>query len=387
VQIKPGINKEGDIWTIRVQIKFNGRSYDKKKKIEGITLQKALALQAQMRIELESSIKDDPVEKDTFSEYWNEWLLHLEAVGKARASTIRIRKVIGAQLILPFFKDRNVSSITRKDISAWQVWLSRLKQEDGTEYSKEYLRTAWRDLKAAFSDARNLLNLEKNPTDGFDFSVRGKEPVQKDALTLEETKALLQTALAESQDICAMIWLAVTTGMRFGEVTALTWQDIDMEKNIIRVTKSQVEGHVGSTKTSRNRIAPLHPDVKQLLLRWKEQQKAVSNINNVVFPSNTGGYRYPSVLIKPLRNCCNRAGITKHITAHSLRRTCNNLVRISLGDVAARKMLGHVSESQTARYSVVEAGELQDGQRQAFGRLAEPAPGQESEAIVRHLKR
>ena len=382
--IKPGITRNGDVWTIRVQIQKDGKPYDRKRRVTGIDLQRALTIQAEMRVEL-AHTQDNPVAEGTFSEYYDKWTAHLEATGKARATTMKVRKAVAKSLLTPFFGARQMTRINRRDIRSWMEWLSARRMEDGQEYSKDYLATAWRDLKALFSDARDLILLPENPTTDMDFSCKGKDPKPKDALTLEETRALLEATSAESDDIACMIWVAVTCGVRFGELTALTWKDIDFAKNIIHITKSQVAGDVGKTKTSRNRIAPLHPDAKTKLLEHQKQQtlEKVKQISNIVFPSEVGTYRFPSVLIKPLERCCTRASITKHITAHSLRRTCNNLVRVSLGDVAARKMLGHVSESQTARYSVVEAEELQQGQAQAFGSLvAQETQGQETGSFL-----
>lgn len=373
--IKPGISKVGEVWTIRVQIQRNGRPYDKKAKVVGITLAKALALQAEMRVQLEaeSGQAEPPASQETFEAYHEFWLEHLRATGKASHSTVKVRKATAKALLNPYFGKMEVRKITRRDIALWMRWLSEKRKPDGTEYAKEYFGAAWRDLKSALSDARDLLNLKENPSEAMDFAVQGKDPKQKDALTLEETKKLLAQTEHESFDIAVMIWIAVTTGMRFGEITALVWSDIIWEKNYIKVGKSQVDGAVGKTKGKIHRYAPLHPDVKPLLLAHRSDQRKskILNVSPLVFPSNVGTYRFPNVLIAPLQRCCEKAEITKHITAHSLRRTCNNLVRVNLGDVAARKMLGHVSESQTARYSVVEPEELITAQAASFGSLLE----------------
>lgn len=380
--IKPGISRDGDVWTIRVQVQRDGRTYDRKKQATGITLQAAQTMQAEMRIQLTAEIAGEAqTTRGTFAEYFDVWADHLVATGKARESTMKVRRVIANSLLIPYFGDRQLAKIKRSDIAAWQRWLSERRTESGAEYSQEYLRTGWRDLKALFSDARDLANLPSNPTAEMEFSCKGKDAKFKDALTLDETKAVLKAAEDENPDIACMIWVGITCGVRFGELTALTWADVGFDAGIIRINKSQVGGQVGKTKTSRNRIAPLHPDAKVKLLAHQEAQRAskVQNVANLVFPSNVGSYRYPSVLTEPLARCCERAGIAKHITSHSLRRTCNNLVRVSLGDVAARKMIGHVSASQTARYSVVEATELQQGQAAAFGKLDEGNQGQETQ--------
>lgn len=376
VKIAKGIYRDGDTWTIRVQFQKDGKTYDKKKQIVGITRQAAENIQSEMRVALIAEIKDLPAEtKDTFKDYYKSYLDHLVKTDGMRESTRDIRLSTATQLIYPYFGHRPVSAITRKNVKLWQEWLSAKKKPNGDSYSKEYFKTAWRDLKSSFVAARDLIMLKENPTDKMSFSVKGNDPAEKEALTLEETKSLLAATADESSDIACMIWMAVTTGARYGEITALTWEDINFEFNFITISKSQVGGLVGKTKNKRSRFAPIHADLKPLLLAHREEQKKdrVATMSGIVFPSNVGTYRYPAVMVKPLANCCHRAGITKDISGHSLRRTCNNVMRVSLGDVAAQKMLGHVSASQTKRYSVVEPSELIDGQHEAFGSLTKKA--------------
>lgn len=364
--IKPGITRVGDTWSIRVQVQTAGVIRDKKRRVTGITLAEALRIQAEMRLAATPLEGTNP----TFRSYYDTWLQHLQDTARARPSTLRIKRVIADRLLLPHFGDMLFAEITRAQVMRWQAWLGEQRDRNGRAYSRDYLASAWRDLVALFRSARDLLNLSTNPVEGMRFSAHGQPPKAKDALTQDEVIRLLAATEAESPDMRAMIWVAVTTGMRFGELTALTWTDVDLAARVISITKSQVEGEVGATKTSRNRIAPIHPDVVTVLQKHRDNPPRVQNLHNLVFPSKAGGYRYPSCLAKPLAACCARAGITKHISAHSLRRTCNNIVRMQLGDVAARAALGHVSASQTARYSVVEAEELQRGQSLAFGSLA-----------------
>jgi hypothetical protein len=47
--------------------------------------------------------------------------------------------------------------------------------------------------------------------------------------------------------------------------------------------------------------------------------------------------RSPSVLKNPLRRCVKRTGLDKHVSAHTMRRTFNNLARQAADDIAARR--------------------------------------------------
>jgi integrase len=157
-----------------------------------------------------------------------------------------------------------------------------------------------------------------------------------------------------------MIWVGFSTGMRFGELSALLWSDVDFDKKCIHVRKSQVNGLVGPTKTRGYRTVPLHPlvaDVLRRQQRWVETQAIRCVDAGMVFPSNVGSYRHASVLQAPLRRCVQRAGIDKHVSAHTMRRTFNNLARMAAGEIVTRSMTGHATSAMTEHYSHVSIGE------------------------------
>jgi integrase len=59
----------------------------------------------------------------------------------------------------------------------------------------------------------------------------------------------------------------------------------------------------------------------------------------------------------PLRRALARAGITKRVTVHGLRRTFNNLSRQVAGAIVTRAITGHVTEEMTEHYSHVDRAE------------------------------
>mgnify|MGYP001253428312 FL=1 len=80
-----------------------------------------------------------------------------------------------------------------------------------------------------------------------------------------------------------MFLMAIKTGMRAGEQLALTWDDVDFEKNLITINKNISEGE--GTKADKlrksnfvsGRKIPLNPDLKKLLLAWKMETKYSQN--------------------------------------------------------------------------------------------------------------
>jgi hypothetical protein len=120
--------------------------------------------------------------------------------------------------------------------------------------------------------------------------------------------------------------------------------------------RSQVNGNVGPTKTETQRTVTLIVPVLEMLKvlpAFQHNEGIMSEVPGLVFPSRLGGYRYASMLLKPLARCAAKAGIRKNITAHTMRRTCNNLVRQAPCDIAARAMVGHATAEMTEHHSDV----------------------------------
>ena len=151
------------------------------------------------------------------------------------------------------------------------------------------------------------------------------------------------------------------TGLRFGELSALEWSDLDEAEGEVRVTRSQVRQVVNLPKTKKRRRSVLLPEVFELLrLHRKEliEAQAPGLDRNLVFPSKVGKYRYPSLLNKVFRQVVDDAGIDKHVTAQTLRRTFNNLLdQAGVRRVVLQAMMGHSSDRMTEHYSHVSAEE------------------------------
>ena len=131
-----------------------------------------------------------------------------------------------------------------------------------------------------------------------------------------------------------------------GELQALYAQEIDAEK---QGTDNIMAVHSLNPPTLR-----AHADLYHTVMP-------------MVFPSRAGTYRFPAVMTRPLQKCCAVAGISKHLTSHCLRKTTNNLVRQTSGDVVARQIVGHTTKDMTLLYSTVDAAERGRAHDAAFG--------------------
>lgn len=122
--------------------------------------------------------------------------------------------------------------------------------------------------------------LQRSPT--FDV-VLGRDSEKKpEILTLEEIQKLIEKA-NEGEHPWRRIWsAALLTGMRSGELFALTWKDIDFSNRLINVNKSHNNrlNIVTSTKAGYWRQVPISEELEAVLI---EQQKETGESEHV-FP-------------------------------------------------------------------------------------------------------
>lgn len=401
----PGIRRESENeFLVRVCVTdpVEGTKRDKEVRVEG-TLTDAIRarenLREELRAEVEREAKQkafgiDPsmTKKETLSVYAGRWIAHLVKTGRNRVHVIDQHRHVLNKFVLPTMGTIELQKLARRDLVMWMEGLGDLRQREGKPYAKQTLAGVWATFRTLLKDALVLADLASDPTHGLRFRVRGAEAIEKDVLTRDELGRLLEQTQHESLDMRAMIWVGFTTGMRFGELSALQWSDIDFERGLIHVRKSQVKGVVGPTKTRGRRTVPLHPVVADILrehAKWQQERKIPGIETGFLFlatrtrgpgedddgstEGETAGQprlRFSNVLTKPLQRCADNAGVGKHVTAHTMRRTFNNLARQAAGDIVARSMTGHTTTAMTEHYSHVTLEEKNSALTKALGLLS-----------------
>lgn len=148
-----------------------------------------------------------------------------------------------------------------------------------------------------------------NPASEIMKDVAAKPKEARDALTEEQEKLLLDFLKIEGtfQNVyLPMVGILLGTGMRFGECDALTWDDVDLEKSIVHVSKTlnyrckntnKHEYFITSPKTPNAvRDIPLSDDLVRLFKLQKQYQKnmrirqdiKIDGYSHFVFTSKLG---------------------------------------------------------------------------------------------------
>lgn len=347
------------------------------RRMRNVSLSEAMDMRETLRARLQNQLVRSLVVKrqisttgETLSAYAKRWLNHVEKTGRKRPHVIeRDIQRLDAQ-ILPVLGHLRIEDIGRPELASFMEKLGALRKANGMPYAKDSLVSVWRLLGTMLSDGVVLAGLAENPARDIRFRTIGTPPKKKTVLTHDEVAKILAAAEHESIGTKTMLWLGFTTGMRHGELTALRHVDVDFDGGMLRIMRSQVHGKVFPTKTATNRSAPLHPDVAVLLkeyMAWKEKRELSSPEPGLLFPSTVGTYRTPAVLRDAMMRCAERANIAGPVSAHTMRRTFNNLVRQAAGDIAARAIVGHATAAMTEHYSDVTVVEKHRALMRAMG--------------------
>lgn len=137
------------------------------------------------------------------------------------------------------------------------------------------------------------------------------------------------------------------TGMRIGEIMALTWDDIDYQRQTITVNKTWDYQNGGSFKSTKNNSSNRTVYVTQQLLDWLSELK--ENNSDMIFENARGQIPTSAAANNTLRALLKQVEINKpSFHFHSLRHThVAYLLSKGIDIFVISKRLGHSDLSTT----------------------------------------
>lgn len=174
-------------------------------------------------------------------------------------------------------------------------------------------------LKSIFNYAKNNDILVKNPIEKVK-KLQNKQ-IEMNFLKLDDIKLLLEKCKTEKKytRYYPLLYTAIFTGMRRGEILALTWHDVDFKHKTIRVNKSVYKNTVVDPKTlASNRKVDMTNELCQVL---QEHKKNRNKVTTLVFPNKEGKFMDPDNLVerffKKLTGDCGLYSIRWHDLRHT----------------------------------------------------------------------
>lgn len=198
--------------------------------------------------------------KESFGTYFSKYLFDVVLNEVASSTFTRYAGINDKYIRNSSIAQMKPDKITYEDM---QLYFNNLR-----ELSQASLNKTKSLLNGCFTYAKVNKVIRENPLDNFKMPKSKKSKKEIRIMTLEEQSRYIK-ALSESRLKTALL-LTMFTGLRCGELIALTWGDVDFESGMLRINKSlkrtkeyKKDGEytkkdiIKSTKTDRVRSVPI----------------------------------------------------------------------------------------------------------------------------------
>ncbi len=272
-----------------------------------------------------------------FQSLLEEWMCI--AKHRVKESSLSNYRLKADKHILPSFGSMEISAVSSKDIYAF----IENKQQCGL--SNRYILDILILMKSIFKYAVKTYHIY-NPMDGITMPKNGN-PEIKLLETLEIKQ--LEKYISENRNNTTMgIALTMNTGIRIGELCALQWRDVDLEKRILTVRKTmqRIQSIDGKTRTkliigdpkseSSKRNIPLTKKMVDFLMNFKgnPNEYILSGSEKPIEP-RTMQYRFAKIL----KNA-KLPSIYFHALRHMFASAC---IKLGFDVKTLSELLGHSS--------------------------------------------
>ena len=313
---------------------------------KGVTTKRqASALERELREKLETPPLS-PEEQDknaTFVDFVDHWK-------KTRGADFKPTTYRGYEQILrvhlvPWFDHTVVRAISIEEVQRYKT--AKLRSDDHPGRSPKTVNNHLGVLSSMFEDAIRWRYATFNPTRSVRKCRTDRTPDQFAFWTREESEPFLDAIHTERPRWYPLFLTALRTGMRLGELAALRWEEVDLERDRINVRRSYSHGVETLPKSGRNRSLPLSPQLRLTLV----EHKLATGSGERVFLSDDGRLLDHN-RIKHHFWCGIRESGVKRIRFHDLRHSfASQLVIAGVSLYKVQKLLGHQDIKTTMRYA------------------------------------
>lgn len=320
-----------------VDVRWAGKRYRKNSPVNS----KAGAKAYEAYILQQFSIGNDPFDKEekkevlTFEKFAWKWV-EIYVKNNNKISGVRGKSSILKTHLIPFLGKKRLDQITSLHIEEYKA-LTRNKG-----LCNKTINSHLTVLNTCLTYAVEWEEIKTRPK-----IKRLKVPPQKyDFLTFTESQMLIGKAHGIWKE---MLLFALYTGMRYGEIRAIDWSDINWEKNLITVKKAFYRDILGFTKSEKERHIPIFPRLRSVLESRKKRK-------GFVFADKNGKFLDENLPRRALYRITDKTELSRangrRIGWHALRHTfASQLAMRGAPLPAIQQLLGHSSIHTTMRYA------------------------------------
>ena len=277
----------------------------------------------------------------TVADACGEYLRYVEQDRQRKPSTLRDYQSIFRNYVLPHLGGVVLEDLTAERVERWAA----VEIDPSHRLANRTREKAITVFHGVMERARKLHRLPSNPVADVE-KPRTALRTEINVFSPEEVMALVRAA--DSEQDAAIYLTAAFTGLRQGELIALTWRDVDFAGSAIRVRASYTNGHLTTPKSGKVRSVPMAARVAETLARLS-QREYFTDEDDLVFCGIVGGYLDGSALSKRYRAALERAAL-RALRFHDLRHTCGTRV-IGVADIRrVQEWMGHANVQTTMQY-------------------------------------
>ena len=272
--------------------------------------------------------------------FQNLYEIYMEDMAaRLKQSTLLTKKKVLQTHILPFFGSKPINEIKASDVRRWQAKL----MSSPNNYSQTYLKKINTELNSIINYAKRFYDLNTNPC-GKAGTIGKAKAEEMDYWTYDEYIAFREGVKDKPLSyICfeVLYW----TGMREGELLALSPADIDLDNKTISINRTyqRIEGKdvFTSPKTRKSKRKIPIPDFLCQELSDYIQSRYMLDADERLFPVTK------SYLSHEMIRGCKNTGVKK-IRIHDIRHShASLLINQGCDALMLADRLGHEKVSTT----------------------------------------
>lgn len=293
-----------------------------------------------------------------FSELSEMWIRSIQASVK-ESTWNKYRNILKCSIV-PRLGNKNLSEIDYSVVSALCNDLMESGGKDQSGLSAKTVADALSLTKAVIKYASRMKYLTDRTA--LDVSVKVKNAPLR-VLSVQEQQILI-SELTEELDFTGLgIYICLFTGIRVGELCALTWDDISLENNMIHIhrTMQRIQTPDGEKKTAILIAEPKSQcSIRDIPIAGTLREKLIqqSAKEGYVLTGNKNKYVEPRTMQNRFKAIVDRCGI-RDAHFHTLRHTfATRCIEVGFDIKSLSEILGHANVSITLNRYVHPSMEL-----------------------------
>lgn len=308
--------------------------------------------------ELHSAITGEDLPFQSFRKYLTVWLEEKEDETAPATRTFYSQQKEKFLTFLGPKADRDISEITKKDLLDFRkAEKARGLATKTINHSVKFLRMvfnkAWEDDVIADTPAKGVKTLKASRE-------RARRPFSQD-----EIRAVLRVADKEWQ---SMILFGLFTGQRLGDIACLTWGNVDLKAQEVRLVarktgldvKIPIAGplakHIATLTPGKNASSPVHPNAAEIM---RSQGKSGGLSNQFAKILARAGLREKQPHTKTHGQGRGVGSNKEKLSFHSLRHTSVSMMKAAgIPEATVMELVGHDSVEISRHYTHTGYAEL-----------------------------